>query len=118
MNPKQTSDISALLLEHHSEYQKKIGHYVTVKEFAKYMSVNEKEYSAIYHKKRKLTREMAKKFADKLDDLRFFDAAGEERPNEIAYRIEREWDVMPEEYKKQVRDAVSKYMTDKLKNDN
>ena len=110
-----SEDVTALLLYHHSEYQKHCGRYITVREFAKYIGIHEKEYSAIYHKKRKFTKEKAEQFAKKFDDLRFYDAAEEARPDETVYRVNRDWDLMPDEYRKQIKDAVEKYMIDKFR---
>jgi hypothetical protein len=105
-------DIYHLLLEYHLAYQGDQKRLVTSKEFAEYIGINDKYFSLIYNKKRPPSKAITKLLADFFNDLRFYDVAGEPRPDPLLNYVQLNWGKVPESVKKKIRDAMAPYVPD------
>ncbi len=110
MEEENKSPVGELLFEHYLLYQQKNRRAITQKYFAKYIGIDETLYNHIYKGRRKPNRQIVAHLAEFFDDLRFYDVAGEPRPDPNLFYVQRNWESIPNAIKKQIADVVAKYM--------
>ena len=109
----ETPDVKLLLLEHLRVLEEREQRRITIKEFAKRIGYDDKHFNHIYNKRRPLTLEHAERFARYFDDLRFYDAAGEPRPDENLFMVQAAWKKIPDSVKRKIREEIAPYLSDK-----
>jgi DNA-binding XRE family transcriptional regulator len=107
---EQRSDVGALLFEHWMIYQQEVKHIVQQKEFAEYIGMDDKNFNHIYKGRRKVSKAVARQLAEFFDDLRFYDAAGYDRPDPHLHYVQSNWEDVPNGTKKQIAEIVAKYV--------
>lgn len=107
---EEVTPIGALLFEYHMIYQQKLHRVVTQKEFAEHIGIGDKYYNHISRGRRKPSRKTTKLLAEFFGDLRFYDAAGEPRPDPNLFYIQRHWEDVPDAIQKKIAETVSKYV--------
>ena len=105
--------IGELLLEYRQKYEKQIRRSVSQKEFAEYMGIDDKNYNHIYTGRRKPSKKMLVYFAQFFDDMRFYDAVGEPRPDDELKYIQSTWGRLPKQIRDEMYEAARKYIDKK-----
>jgi hypothetical protein len=86
-----TPTIKELLLEHHHAMEQQQKRRITEKELAQIIGINDKLYNNVYNMQRKPSKRITKMLADFFEDPRFYDVAGEERPDQALDNVNRNW---------------------------
>lgn len=85
------TETSKLLLTHFLRWQEVKGSRKTLKEFADLIGISDKQLNHYFTGRREPGERMAALFAEKLDDLRFYDAIGLARPDVDLQFVNRHW---------------------------
>jgi hypothetical protein len=104
--------ISRLLLEHYLEWQQSEGSLKTAKEFCDYIGgIKYANFNHYFTGRRNPGKDFAKLFADRLNDPRFYDAAGFDRPDPSLEMVNRNWENMPDEVRRHIAEQAASYST-------
>lgn len=106
-------DVKLLLQEHLRAVEARENKRLTLKEFAEMIGYDDKLFNHLYNKRRPLTRDHAKKFADYFEDPRFYDAAGIPRPDPDLQFVQSNWEDVPDKVKRKIREEIERYTTEK-----
>jgi hypothetical protein len=101
-----------LLVEHLVKWHYESGEDKSQAEFAALIGETEKYLSQIMNG-RKPSKRQTILFAEVLNDPRFYDAAGIDRPEPLLSYTKRNWGSIPEEVKKNIAEQISAYTTEK-----
>lgn len=113
MQKTMASEQSKLLLEHYREYQRLQERTVSLREFAKYLNINESTLNLLINDKRPMSNHMALHLAKKTGDNRFLDVQHLPHPDPLYGYVVSEWKNLNDEQKRAVRDQVAEYRTKK-----
>ena len=109
------SEVGKLLFEYHQAYENELKRDVPQKEFALYIGIEAQYYNTIYKGRQSASRDVAKLLAEFFDDLRFYDAAGYERPDPGLHLVQSYWRELPDGLAKKITDIVGQYKAGKKK---
>jgi DNA-binding XRE family transcriptional regulator len=112
---EKISETGKLLLEYHLAYKKEQGWDVPQKDFADYIGIDDKYYNHIYKGRQRPGKEIARLLAEFFDDMRFYDAAGYERPDPGLHLVQAYWRELPDALSKKITDIVGDYKARKKK---
>jgi len=113
MKKPMASEQSKLLLEHYREYQRLQERTVSLREFAKYLNINESTLNLLINDKRPMSNHMALHLAKKTGDNRFLDVQHLPHPDPNYTYVTSEWTHLSDYEKRAIRDQVAEYRTKK-----
>jgi transcriptional regulator with XRE-family HTH domain len=109
---EKLSPVGNLLFEHFMIYQNKVRRVITQKEFADLVGVDDKVYNNIYHGRQKASKTVINRLAEYFDDLRFYDAAGMDRPDPLLFSVQRNWEKIPNAVRKKISETIAPYIAE------
>jgi transcriptional regulator with XRE-family HTH domain len=105
---------AGLLLEHFLAWQKETGERQTLKEFAEYIGMSDKQLNHFFTGRREPGEKTAILFATKFSDHRFYDAVSIPRPDPNLKFIQRHWGDIPNDVQKQITKMLTAYTNEPL----
>ena len=106
--------VKDLLFEKYMEFQRTSKQRRTLKEFSEYIGIGQVHLNRLMNQKRKAGEKTIIRLADFFRDMRFYDAAGLDRPEPLLTYTRRNWGNVPDEIKKKIADEVAQYSAEPL----
>jgi hypothetical protein len=106
-----------LLFEKYMDYQKASGQRKTMKQFSEFIGIGQVHMNRLMNERRKAGEKTIVHLADFYQDMRFYDAAGIERPEPLLTYTRRNWGKMPEDVKIRIAKEVAHYTTEPIPED-
>jgi transcriptional regulator with XRE-family HTH domain len=102
--------IKNLLFEKYMDFQRTSGGRKSLKQFAEYIGVGEVYLNRLMNERRNAGEKAIVKLANFFSDLRFYDAAGMDRPDPQLVELRRAWGRLPDEEKKRIAEIAAPYI--------
>jgi transcriptional regulator with XRE-family HTH domain len=116
-NANVDEKLKDLLFEKYLEYQKQSGKKVTEKQFSEYIGMGQVYLNQIMNGRRSAGEKTIAHLANFFQDMRFYDAVGLPRPDQLLLYIIRHWGEVPEEVRKKLAEEISPYTSEKVPDD-
>ena len=101
-----------LLLKHYLDWQRDEGERKTFIQFAQHVGVSNKQLEHVFNGRRDMSEAIARRLALALNDYRFYDIAGLDRPSPLDIYIEKYLGRVDTKAHREIADVIAKYVTE------